>query len=354
MEAQQASLMRRGEQLLRGDPLGIPASAICKNLRLVAHDLLGRLAQQQSSTWATIDDRYAWLAQAMQLADADAHMSRMSSSQCRTAIALMQQKLKDLQAPPPPASATSSGASASAASDMLSYGASVSAAAASAASATPVATVTLRAIDPKCAALVVLFPDVHIEALRKLNHNDHAFPRWPNHLTLLFPFHVPPEQWSMLEPHIRKALRGAEATASATITLDAIGSFVIAKATSKHPGRVSFHLRPSAGSISERVLQQWHAACSVAINDIHVASSAKQQHNHKQHQQKQQSQQLFQPHVTLAQCTQAQASEMEQTLTRWYLEYGPFVVRVTHLSILQRSAQDVSIPFTETHQIPLA
>jgi hypothetical protein len=90
MEAQQRTLERNGVKVARGEPLGVPASAACKNLRLVAHDLLGRLADKRG--W-DMDARYAWLAQSMRLSAEDAHMSRMPSTTCRTAIALMQQAL---------------------------------------------------------------------------------------------------------------------------------------------------------------------------------------------------------------------------------------------------------------------
>jgi hypothetical protein len=90
MEAQQRTLERHGVEVVRGDPLGVPASAMCKNLRLVAHDLLGRLADKRGYD---MDERYAWLSQCMQLSPDDAHMSRMAGTACRTAIALMQQAL---------------------------------------------------------------------------------------------------------------------------------------------------------------------------------------------------------------------------------------------------------------------
>jgi len=91
MEAHQRTIERNGKPVVRGDPLGVPASAVCKNLRLVAHDLLGRLADARG--W-DMDVRYNWLAQSMRLEPEDAHMSRMSITPCRTAIALMQQALQ--------------------------------------------------------------------------------------------------------------------------------------------------------------------------------------------------------------------------------------------------------------------
>jgi hypothetical protein len=92
MEAQQTSLVRNKKQIMRGDPLGVPASAVCKNLRLVAHDLL--LHVGRVSKW-DLNGCYEWLSRAMALSAEDAHMSRMSSSQCRTAIALMQHHLSN-------------------------------------------------------------------------------------------------------------------------------------------------------------------------------------------------------------------------------------------------------------------
>jgi hypothetical protein len=170
--------------------------------------------------------------------------------------------------------------------------------------------------DDQVSALVVLLPGHPAIAVIRQAH-DHAWPRWPEHVTLQYP--VP----------VGALFAVADQGCHVNLTLDRLDAFVLQKSTATKPGRVSFHLRPDASS--EAVLQ--------ALFQKYVIGRRKQP---------------FAPHLTLAQCTCAEAPALRQQLTTWLNEHGPFVWKaIAHVSLLQRPRADSKQPFVESLVLPL-
>jgi len=180
-------------------------------------------------------------------------------------------------------------------------------------------------------ALVVLLPGrAELEALR--SEHDHAWPRWPEHVTLLHP--LPASAIAGLEAVAAVAAASADATVSVSQSLvfDSIGSFVVNKATASNPGRVSFHL--CADAASDAILQDWY---KTFVDQAHRSKRRP-----------------FVPHLTIAQCECADAPAMLQELEAWLAKHGPFVWEsINCLSVLERPLSAPAQPFIQRFSIPL-
>jgi hypothetical protein len=88
MEAHQIDVTRDGKRAYKGDPLGIPASFSCKNLRLTTHALMKQLLKRKPDM--TLQDVYGLISKNIDLPVARCHMSQMGIGGCRQAIMFLQ------------------------------------------------------------------------------------------------------------------------------------------------------------------------------------------------------------------------------------------------------------------------
>lgn len=82
-----------------GAPLGVPASALVKQLRIQVHDLFDQLWKGEKQGKQLRRARaYAWLGQQMGIPDELCHAGRFDQSQCERAIGLCTARLEALKA----------------------------------------------------------------------------------------------------------------------------------------------------------------------------------------------------------------------------------------------------------------
>jgi 2'-5' RNA ligase len=181
----------------------------------------------------------------------------------------------------------------------------------------------LSLMDPQVLALVILLPGrPEIAAVRQ--EHDRAWPRWPEHITLVHPL-------SSDAAATLRALVSPSSLSLSRITLDRIDAFCVSKATATKPGCMSFHLR--ADATSETQLIAWHKAYGMEP-----------------------ARRPFCPHLTLAQCSIADAPAMRSTLEAWLSQHGPFTWdNISHASILARPAatNNPAAPFVEHERLAL-
>ena len=92
MEAHQSDVVRDGKQSYKGDPLGIPESFLCKNLRLTAHALMKQVLKRNPKM--LLEDVYALISKSIDTPVAQCHMSQMGVTGCHRAITFLQTLLE--------------------------------------------------------------------------------------------------------------------------------------------------------------------------------------------------------------------------------------------------------------------
>ncbi|KAJ3392322.1 hypothetical protein HDU84_004286 [Entophlyctis sp. JEL0112] len=165
--------------------------------------------------------------------------------------------------------------------------------------------------DVSTALAIVLPEHLHdrINAIRA--KHDRAYPRWPPHINLMFPF-VPLSEFAAAMPALQAAL---QAVPPLTLRLDAVGYF------RQKPRRATYHLKPNDHS-GVRAL---FAAVSDALP--HVATRRGE----------------FRAHLTMGQCAEDEIEEVTADLEQWLGAGITFVVR--DVCLLSRDARDGRVPF---------
>lgn len=310
MEAHQSACKRNGKSHSAGDPLGVPASALCKSLRLIAHDLLRRLP------FTRVSDQYQWLAVTLNVPEDILHMSQMSVRQCAVVISALQVYLHDSNGGDGGTSQVSSSSSLIGFSPSPAFLENVAepvseSAATSSTSLSSQPSSSKIMCDNNTTALAIEIIDVAM--IKHLNHvrsqYDRAHPRWPPHVTLVFGF-VPPEHLDYATCVVRAALVDVPAF---KVSFRDISHF-------KSRRTATFHLTP----LDSVHLLELHRTILQALENAGIRVVMRHH---------------FTPHLTLGQCSSIDIPDMQRVLSEWRdcWPESTFTWLVDHVSVLHKS-----------------
>ncbi|KAJ3212777.1 hypothetical protein HDU83_009174 [Entophlyctis luteolus] len=173
--------------------------------------------------------------------------------------------------------------------------------------------------DVSTALAIVLPEHLHdiVNAVRA--KHDSAYPRWPPHINLIFPF-IPLSEFTVAIPSLQAALQTVPPFA---LRLDAVGHF------SQATRQATYHLKPSDSAGICAVF----AAVSKALP--HVATR----------------QGKFRAHLTMGQCDKGELNGKIADLEEWL---GAGITFAIHkISLLSRDPCDRRVPFRVVSTIEL-